>query len=109
MVTHYKEKYERLEFLIEVLQSNYRALREDYLSLKRSYDQLEEWANDQEQRANALHDVIDTFINRNGVGVRRDLLEAFNEVANDLEINIDDLLAYEEEEFEIDVMSDNDE
>ena len=89
MVTHYKEKYERFERLMTALQNNYRVLREDNERLRRAYDVLEDWAIAQEQRANALHSVIDTFIDRNGENVRRDLMEAFNEVATDLDVNLD--------------------
>lgn len=91
MVTHYREKYERLEHLMEILQTNYRSLREDYEHLKNNYARLEDWANDQEQRADALHDVMDRFINRHGAGVRRDLLDTFNEVATDLDIDLEDV------------------
>lgn len=107
MVTHYREKYERLTHLMEVIQNNYRSLRQDYVHLKNSYARLEDWANDQEQRADALHDVIDRFINRNGPRVRRDLLESFNEVAADLDIDLDEILAQsDDDDFSVGFLSD---
>lgn len=102
MVTHYKEKYERMENLLKAVQENYRSLRQDYNSLTNSYQRLETWAEEQEQRANALHDVINSFIDRNGPVVRRDLLESFNEVADDLDIDLDQILDNDsEEEFDV--------
>jgi len=108
MVTHYREKYERLERLMIALQENYRGLREDYHHLKANYERLENWANDQEQRADALHDVIDRYINRSGPGIRRDLLDAFNEVANELDIDIDEIVNTSdvESDFSLGFMSD---
>jgi len=100
MVTFYKEKYERLENLFEALKVNYKSLRQDNLNLRRQYEELERYAEEQESRANALHDVIDGYINRSGPGIRRDLMEAFNEVANNLDIDID-LLSNDGSEFSI--------
>lgn len=106
MVTHYREKYERLEHLMNALQANYKSLREDYIHLKSNYERLEDWANEQEQRADALHSVVDSFINRSGPGVRRDLLDSFNEVADELGVDIDEILI-SDDEFETMLMSDS--
>lgn len=106
MVTFYREKVERLENLLEVIQANYRSLREDYIHLKANYERLEDWAHEQEQRADALHDVIDSFINRSGTTVRRDLLDSFNEVANDLDVDLD--LSGIESDFSLELIEDSD-
>lgn len=105
MVTFYREHYERIERHYEVLKRVYRQCRQELYQLRSQYEQLEEYANEQEQRANALHDVIDLYINRNGRNVRRDLLDSFNEVANDLGIELDDF-SDTDSDFSIGLMSD---
>lgn len=67
-------------------------LKEAHANLITQYDRLEDWAIGQEARADALHDVIANFIERAGPGVRRDLLAEFNEVADDLDLDIDEVI-----------------
>lgn len=105
MVTFYREQYERLEQHYDVLKRVYRQCRHELYQLRNQYEELENYANEQEERANALHDVIDRFITRNGRNVRRDLMDSFNEVANELGIELD-ILSDVESDFSISYMSD---
>lgn len=103
MVTFYREQYERLSNQYNVLKRVYRECRHELYNLRTQYEGLEDYANEQETRANALHDVIDTFINRNGRTVRRDLLDAFNEVATELGIEMEDF-EDSDSDFSVEVM-----
>lgn len=105
MVTFYREQYERLQQHYDVLKRVYRECRHELYQLRTAYERLEDYANEQEQRANALHDVIDLFINRHGRNVRRDLLDSFNEVAHELDIELDEF-SDSGSEFSVAVMSD---
>ena len=75
--------------LIKVLEDQIFELRAEYLALGRQYEALEEYADTQERRADALRMVIDEMIDRSGAGVRRDLMDSFNEVAADLSIDLE--------------------
>lgn len=90
MITFYRETLERTKRILKATQIAYKACKKELQELRLSYDRLEEWAESQEQRADALQTVIETFVNQNGRQVRRDLLDAFNEVATDLGIELGD-------------------
>lgn len=106
LVQFYKDCLERAEQRIWLLEMQYEEVKAERQQLQRQYDTLEEWATSQEFRANALHDVIDGFITRETTAsIRRDLLEAFNEVANELDIDMGDVHQPFEE---IDLTSDSD-
>jgi hypothetical protein len=98
MVMFYKDNLERMEKLLNLIEQQSAELKIENVALKRQYETLEEWANTQELRANALADVIDRFIVNSGDGVQRDLMEAFNEVAEDLDVDLDFLT--EQQEFD---------
>lgn len=103
MIEFYQRECNAYEHIVELREQEIAELRAEIARYRSQYDALEEFANEQETRANALHDVIDVMIERQTYGeVRRDLIEAFNEVANDLGI---DLELYEV----IDLTSDSDE
>lgn len=90
LVMFYKHQNEMLLKLLKAREDEVIALREERDLLRERTDQLENFADEQEQRANALHDVIDVMIERQTYGnVRRDLIEAFNEVANELDIELE--------------------
>ena len=82
-------KIVRTETRVAALELENERLNYEKNSLSRQYERLEEYADEQEAKANAIHDVVDEMINRSGEGVRRDLLDSFNEVARDLGIDLD--------------------
>ena len=90
MMTFYKRECDAYEHIVELREQEIAELRAEIARYRIQYDALEEYATEQETRANALHDVIDTMIDRQTHGdVRRDLIDAFNEVANDLGIELE--------------------
>lgn len=70
------------------LQSSLHAVLEDYYTLERQLERAEDFAAEQEQRANAYRDVMDGFIEMSSEGVRRDLLDEFNRVAGELDVDM---------------------
>jgi len=108
MMTFYREQYERVCREYEVLRRVYRECKHELYNLRNQYERLEEYATEQEERAAALHSVIDHFISRNGRNVRRDLLDSFNEVANELGIELEEL-DQEESDFSLEDLEDMDE
>lgn len=102
-VTFYRENYERLADQYNVLKSVYRETCAELYQLRNQYERLEEYAQEQEQRANALHDIMDHYINHHGRNVRRDLLDSFNEVATQLGVELEDF-SDADTEFETDIM-----
>ena len=99
-VTFYRENYERLSRQYDVLKSVYRECRQELYQLRNQYERLEEYAEEQEQRANALHSIMDHYINNHGRTVRRDLLDSFNEVANQLGVELEEFSDDVDSEFE---------
>jgi len=107
MVTYYREQYERMEQWYHVLKRVYRQQQQELYQLRNEYEELENWANDQEERANAMRAVINRMIDGNPRDVRRNLLEAFNEVARELQVDLSDEIDDDSDsEFSIGVMSD---
>lgn len=90
MIMFYKKECEALLHILELREQQIEEMREERRRIRLEYEALQVWAEEQEQRANALHDVIDVMVERYTDGnVRRDLIEAFNEVANDLDIELE--------------------
>ena len=93
MVLHYKEGLENLEERMKKLEADNRVLAREHAALRRQYDALEDYATEQEMRANALHDVIDGYIERSATSVRRDLLMEFEHVARVRNIDLENIIA----------------
>lgn len=104
MVTHYRQQMERLEHHISALRACYTSLKTDYAFLQISFERMENYAAEQEARADALHQVIDGFINRSDAYARRDLMDEFNAVAEELQIPLEQVIA----DWEIETLLDSD-
>ena len=102
LIEYFKRDLEAAVKRLEAAERENRKLRQDYINLQRSYDGLEEWANDQEARADAMRDIINGFIDNSTNTVRRELLQEFNRVANELDIDLD----ISDDEETIDLMED---
>lgn len=75
------------------LEADNRVLAREHAALRRQYDALEDYATEQEMRANALHDVIDGYIERSATSVRRDLMAEFEHVARVNNIDLENIIA----------------
>ena len=100
IVTFYRESLEKVERKYESLRAAYEELLLERRHLMQSYERLEDYATEQDARLNALRDVIDRFIDQATVNTRRDLLDEFNAVAREHNIDFDEdvLTALEETE-----------
>jgi alpha-glucuronidase len=107
MVQFYKQEYERVDNWLRVIQKTHRQLLKDFNALRQQYYHLEEYAQEQETRANELRDIMEAYVNRHSTAVQRDLMEEFNEVANGLGVHDLDL-SFNDSEFSIESLSDSD-
>ncbi|MCG0276766.1 MAG: hypothetical protein L5655_11565 [Thermosediminibacteraceae bacterium] len=92
MVQHYKDGLEALEKRMIELEAANKLMAREQATLRRQYDALEDYATEQEMRANALHDVIDGYIERSVSTVRRDLLAEFEHVARVNNIDLENII-----------------
>lgn len=95
MIMHYKESMDKLEKRLAKLEDANKKLVFQNNSLVNQIERIEEYAEQMEMRADVLHEVLDRFIEGSTRDVRRNLLDDFNAVArnNDIDIpNINELL-----------------
>lgn len=102
MVTFYRETLDRMSTLLENLRQENIKLREEYDYLNNSFVRLELHAAEQEERAEGLYLVVSRYLRRCGREIRRDLMDEFNDAANDLDYDVFDglidLMESEDEE-----------
>lgn len=83
------------------LKAELRHQREQNARLESQYERLEEYNHQVESRLNALRDVLGSFIDHSTRDVRRDLLDEFNAVARDYNIDLEEMeIIYPDDEFE---------
>ena len=89
LVNYFKKDLEAAIVRLEAAERMNRQLKVEQARMNRQYEELERWAVAQEARADALHEVIHGFIDNSTTNVRRDLLEEFNRVAEELDVDLD--------------------
>lgn len=97
----YKDNLESSLDLIEILEDQRTELKDENRRLRQRIEDLEIRVAEAEYRADALRRVLDVMAERTERTVRRDLLDAFNEVANELDVDLDmEQLSSDMEDFE---------
>jgi Lhr-like helicase len=89
LVEYYKRDLESAIHRLELEERRAMKLAQEVKLLTRQYHALEDFAQEQEQRADALAQVINGFIENTTNEVRRDLMDEFNAVARELDIDLD--------------------
>lgn len=103
MVQHYKTELEAANERISRLDALVKECQDECKALRKQYERLEEYTDEQERRADVLHEVVERFIDSSTREVARDLLGELNAVAENNGIDIDintgvDELMYDSDE-----------
>lgn len=89
MVQFYKSEIESANKRIDELQRQFESSQKEVRSLRRAFDRLEIYTNEQELRADVLHDVINRFIDVQDRHTARSLIEEMNQVAAEHDIDLE--------------------
>lgn len=103
MIIFYKTQLERAQEFIELLEKQNRELLQERDQLSRSFERLEIYTEHCEARLEYLRDVLNRHVDNATNNVRRDLLDEFNQVARDHNIEYNEIeLLFPDEELESD-------
>jgi hypothetical protein len=91
MVQFYKKTAEKYEHLYNRMIQERDKYRNDYTRLRRQYYVLEDYSHTQELRADAMHDVLERFIESLTGELRMELADHFRVVARERDIDLDEL------------------
>lgn len=84
-----RDQIQRLESRIDLYEQHVNAYRQERQSLQRAFERVEDYAVHQEQRANALHDLVNHMIDHGSYNTRSDVEDAVIHVSREHDIDLD--------------------
>lgn len=92
MVLFYRDQAQHMADLLAILQDQVQELQMELRSVQHSFDRVEEYALDQERRCEALHQIINGFIEHTTENMRDDVMDTLYDVARSLNIDLDEVI-----------------
>ena len=89
MLLWYKDQLDTSCELLELLGKQRQELTEENRELRQRLDHVHIQLAEAQYRADALHRVLDVMVDRQAGQVRRDLMDAFNEVADEIGVELE--------------------
>lgn len=103
MISFYRSQVQLLERELQIVEEHNKQLKRERNAARRAFDRLEDYVVDCETRLEYLRAVLNLHVDRATRNVQRDLLDEFNEVARQADVDFDELgLLFPDEEFESD-------